>query len=271
MRFTYKRERPSTSQGERVLKAIILAAGYAKRLYPLTLNCPKSLLRVAGQPMIEYVLDNLISIPDLREVYIVSNDKFAAQFQEWSDGYRVKRADFKIKIINNGVAEGQDSFGAVANLHFVLRREHVDEDAIVVAADNLFSQSLEDFAAFSRQKNSPVVAVYNLDDMAQGSRYNSIRFDEASRITFFKEKPERPSSATIGVALYYYPKASLPLIERYIEEGNNSDQPGRLVEWMYSRTPFYTWQVPGVWYDIGSKESLEEANRIFIKAMHRET
>jgi glucose-1-phosphate thymidylyltransferase len=266
-----KRECPTTSQGERALKAIILAAGYAKRLYPLTLNCPKSLLQVAGKPMIEYVLDNLVPISELEEVYIVTNDKFAMQFEEWSNSYRVTRIDLKIKIINNGVAEGQDGFGAISNLHLVLQREQVNDDVIVVAADNLFSQSLEDFATSSRQKKSPIVAVYKIDDLAQGKRYNSIHFDDVGRVTFFKEKPKRPSSTIIGVALYYYPKASLPLIKSYIEEGNNSDQPGRLVEWMYSRTPFYTWQVPGIWYDIGSKESLDEANRIFIKAMHKET
>jgi glucose-1-phosphate thymidylyltransferase len=94
-------------------------------------------------------------------------------------------------------------------------------------------------------------------------KYNSITLDAQGRITYFEEKPARPSSSLTGIALYYYPRACLPLIERYVQEGNNADQPGRLVQWLYPRLDFYTWRVPGLWYDIGSKESLEEANRVF--------
>ena len=147
----------------------------------------------------------------------------------------------------------------------VLTTQKVDDDIIVVAGDNLFSDKLGAFGEVCRQHNAPVLALYDVGDLEQIKKYNAITVDAESRITFFEEKPKNPVSTLTGIALYYYPKSSLPLIRQYIAEGNNPDQPGRLVQWLYPRTPFYTWRVPGLWFDIGSKETLEEANDIFAK------
>jgi glucose-1-phosphate thymidylyltransferase len=136
----------------------------------------------------------------------------------------------------------------------------------VVAGDNLFSESVEGFGKFAREKKAPVLAVYDVGSLEQIKKYNSISIDPQGKITFFEEKPKVPTSTLTGIALYYYPKETLPLIKQYVKEGNNPDQPGRLVQWLYTRTPVYTWTVPGLWYDIGSKETLEEANRIFSKS-----
>ena len=119
------------------------------------------------------------------------------------------------------------------------------------------------FGKFVREKNAPVLAVYDVGNLEEIKKYNSITVDGEGRITFFEEKPKNPTSTITGIALYYYPKATLALIKQYMAEGNNPDQPGRLVQWLYPRTPFYTWRVPGIWYDIGSKETLEEANKIY--------
>jgi glucose-1-phosphate thymidylyltransferase len=110
-----------------------------------------------------------------------------------------------------------------------------------------------------------VLGVYDVGNLDDVKKYNSITIDEIGRIVFFEEKPKNPKSTLTGIALYYYPKATIPLIKQYIAEGNNPDQPGRLVQWLYPRTPVYTWRVPGLWYDVGSKESLEEANRVFAR------
>ena len=147
----------------------------------------------------------------------------------------------------------------------MLESEGTDDDIIVVAGDNLFSRSLEDFGEFCRQKSAPTLAVYDVGDLDQIKKYNSIEVDGDGRITYFEEKPERPRSTLTGIALYYYPRSALPLIRQYVAEGNNPDQPGRLVEWMYQRTAFYTWRVPGLWFDIGSKETLEKANQILAE------
>ncbi len=245
------------------MKVVILAAGYATRLYPLTLTQPKPLLPVAGQPMIDYVLDNLAPIGGLDRIYVVTNAKFAGHFQKWSDEYRDKKAKLDFTVVNDGSTDDTNKLGAIGDLHLVLTREKVDDDVIVVAGDNLFSEKLSDFGRYCREKNAPVLAVYDVGDLEQIKKYNSIIFDTGGRITFFEEKPKNPTSTLTGIALYFYPKATIPKIKQYIAEGNNPDQPGRLIQWLYTREPVYTWKVPGLWYDIGSKETLEEANKIF--------
>jgi glucose-1-phosphate thymidylyltransferase len=245
------------------MKIIILAAGYATRLYPLTLTQPKPLLPVAGKPMIDHVLDNLAPISGIDRVYIVTNAKFAGHFQRWADDYRANKARLDFTIVNDGSTDDSNKLGAIGDLHLVITREKVDDDIIVVAGDNLFSNSLEDFGRACRRKDAPVLAVYDVGDLEEVKKYNSITIDDAGKILFFEEKAKNPTSSLTGIALYYYPKSTLTLIRQYISEGNNPDQPGRLVQWLYPRTPVYTWRVPGLWYDVGSKESLEEANRVF--------
>jgi len=245
------------------MKVIILAAGYATRLYPLTLTVPKPLLPVAGKPMIDYVLDNLAPIPGIDRIYVVTNAKFAGHFQQWSVDYRANKAKLNFTIVNDLSTDDSNKLGAIGDIHFVLKTQNVTDDIIVVAGDNLFSEQLSDFGRLCREKNAPVLAVYDVVDLEQIKKYNSITLDESGRISFFEEKPKNPTSTLTGIALYYYPASTLPLIRQYIAEGNNPDQPGRLIQWLYSRVPVYTWRVPGLWYDIGAKETLEEANRIF--------
>lgn len=246
------------------MNVLILAAGYATRLYPLTLTQPKPLLTVAGKPMIDYVLDNLAPIAGLERVYVVTNAKFAPHFQNWADNYK-KNAVKDIVIIDDGSTDDTNKLGAIGDINLVLNREKLDGDLIVVAGDNLFSNSLEGFGEYCRKANAPVLAVYDVGSLEQIKKYCSITQDGQGKITFFEEKPKNPTSTITGIALYYYPRATLPLIRQYVAEGNNPDQPGRLIQWLYTRTPVYTWTVPGIWYDIGSKENLQEANQVFAK------
>ena len=247
------------------MKVIILAAGYATRLYPLTLTQPKPLLPVAGKPMIEHVLDNLAPIGGIDRVYVVTNAKFAGHFQQWADRYRATKSRLEFTVVNDGSTDDHNKLGAIGDIHYVLTTQNVNDDLIVVAGDNLFSERLDAFGRFCRERNAPVLALYDVGDLEQIKTYNSISLDGDGRIRFFEEKPKNPTSTLTGIALYFYPKSTVPLIRQYIAEGNNPDQPGRLVQWLYPRTAVYTWRVPGVWYDIGSKETLEEANRIFAK------
>jgi glucose-1-phosphate thymidylyltransferase len=249
------------------MKVIILAAGYATRLYPLTLTQPKPLLPVAGKPMIEYVLDNLAPIGGLDRIYVVTNAKFAGHFQRWSDHYRATKAKLEFTVVNDGSTDDSNKLGAIGDIHFVLTSQHLQDDIIVVAGDNLFSQELSGFGRCCREKQAPVLAVYDVGDLEQIKKFNAIDIEASGRITFFQEKPGQPTSTLTGIALYFYPKSALPLIHRYIAEGNNPDQPGRLIQWLYPRTPVYTWRVPGLWYDIGSKATLDEANRIFARSI----
>jgi glucose-1-phosphate thymidylyltransferase len=207
----------------------------------------------------------MAGIEGIDRVCIVTNAKFAGQFQEWADDYRKRKARLDFTIINDGSTDENNKLGAIGDLNLVLEREKIDDDIIVVAADNLFSEPLAEFGRFCREKKAPVLAVYDVGSLEDIKKYNSITFDSAGKITFFEEKPKQPTSTVTGIALYYYPKSAVPLIRKYVADGNNPDQPGHLVQWMYQRTPVYVWHVAGIWYDIGSKETLEEANRIFAR------
>ncbi len=247
------------------MKALILAAGYATRLYPLTLTQPKPLLPVAGRPMIEYVLDNLAPVDGIDHVYVVTNAKFAGHFERWARDYE-KGRKFQFTIVNDGSTDDSNKLGAIGDLNLVLQQHAIDDDLIVVAGDNLFSHPLRGFGETCRARNAPVLGIYDVGSLDLARKYSNITLDSEGRILSFVEKPAQPSSTLVGIALYYYPRHTLPLIRQYVAEGNNPDQPGRLVQWMFERTPFYTWQVPGIWYDIGSRETLEEANRIFAQS-----
>ena len=241
------------------MRALILAAGYATRLYPLTLETPKHLLEVGGRPMVDWVLDRLDPLDGLDEVYLVTNGKFAPAFEHWASG----RTGRSVIVIDDGTTSEDDRLGAVGDIGLVLDRKEVDDDLIVVAGDNLFTGDIEGFATAGRERERPVLAVHDVGDPELMSQYNTVETDEDGRITYFEEKPERAKSTLAGIALYWYPRQVLPLIHTYLAETNNPDQPGRLVEWLYERTPVYVWQLPGAWYDIGTPEQLESARADF--------
>ncbi len=249
------------------MKLIILGAGYATRLYPLTLNQPKPLLHVAGRPMMEHLLQHLSPIESIDHIYIVTNAKYADHFQSWANEYQTTHGSLNLTIVNDQSTDDSNKLGAIGDLSLVLNQEQIDDEIIVVAGDNLLSHSLGDFETFCHEKQAPVLAVYDIGNLEEVRKYNAIDVDADGRILFFEEKPATPKSTLVGIALYYYPRSALGLIRQYVAEGNNPDQPGRLVEWMYQRTPFYTWVVPGIWFDVGSKETLAEANRVFSEAL----
>ena len=145
------------------MKAIVLAAGYATRLYPLTLSTPKPLLPVAGKPMIEHVLERLAPLSGLDRIYVVTNAKFAGHFQRWNTGASASR--FPISVINDGTTDDANKLGAIGDIQFVLTQQSVDDDVIVVAGDNLFSDSLAGFGEFCRRQNAPVLALYDVGDL----------------------------------------------------------------------------------------------------------
>jgi glucose-1-phosphate thymidylyltransferase len=193
----------------------------------------------------------------------VTNAKFARHFQTWAEAYKTGDKVRPISIVNDASTDDSNKLGAIGDMHLVLDKAGIRDDIIVVAGDNLFSQSLEGFGEYCKQRNAPVTGVYDVGDLEEVKKYNSIETDQDGRITFFEEKPEKPKSTLAGIALYYYPRSALALVDHYIAGGNNVDQPGHLVQWLYPRIPFYVWQVPGTWYDVGSKETLEQANRLF--------
>lgn len=245
------------------MQVLVLAAGYATRLYPLTINQPKPLLEVAGRPMLEHVVEKIGTIAGIDEWLIVTNQKFSGHFERWSEEYKKKSPGFKCQVFNDGSTSDADKLGAIGDINFVLSKGAVKEGLIVIAGDNLFSDSLADFGRYCQEVKGPVLGVYDIGSLEEIKKYSSIEVDTQGKIESFEEKPTEPKSTLLGIALYYYPPEIVKMLQTYIEEGNNPDQPGRFVQWLYPRVPVHTWKVPGLWYDIGSKETLEEADRIF--------
>ena len=255
------------------MNALILAAGYATRLYPLTLNKAKPLLEVGGKPIIEWVVDNLSSVAGLRTIYIVTNHKFANDFQNWANAYSASAGlrrdkedqhwDLRIKVINDGSKSDEDKLGAIGDINLVLTRENLtNDDLLVIAGDNLFKQPLTDFV--NAAKGWPAtVAVYDVGNLEAMKKYGTVAVDSKGVVTNFEEKPQKPRSTLAAVALYYYSREVLPLFTTYLAAGNNPDQPGLFLQWLYTRKPVNTFEIKGRWLDIGSKETLEVADKTF--------
>ena len=245
------------------MNVLILAAGYATRLYPLTLTKAKPLLEVAGKPMIEWVMDNLGPVPDIETVYVVTNNKFAKDFEAWAQQYEARNPKRKLKIVNDQSTDDSDKLGAIGDINLVLSRENLaSDDLMVIAGDNLFSEPLTDFARAARGSEA-TLATYDVGDIEAIKKYSAITLDDQGVITSFEEKPKEPKSTLTGIALYYFSRDTIPLFKTYIDEGNNPDQPGRFIQWLYTRRRVQTHQIRGTWFDIGSKETLVEANELF--------
>lgn len=245
------------------MNALILAAGYATRLYPLTLNKAKPLLEVGGKPIIEWLFDNLASVPGLKTVYVVTNNKFSGDFQNWANAYQKRQPEMQIKIVNDGSSSDDDKLGATGDINLVLTRENLsNDDLLVIAGDNLFEQSLTDFVKAAKQSLA-TVAVHDVGNLEAMKKYGTVTIDDKGVITNFEEKPKEPKSTLAAVALYYYSREALPLFTTYLAAGNNPDQPGLFLQWLYTRKTVGTFEIKGRWLDIGSKETLENADKIF--------
>ena len=238
------------------MKAVVLAAGYATRLRPLTDTWAKELLPVGGRPILDAIVESIASVDEVDGIHVVTNARKAPAFHEWARGRDVH-------VHDDGTSSNDDRLGAIGDMQFVIDREGIDDDLLVIAGDNLFTGSIEGFVAEGRRREKPVLAVYDVGDLSLMPQFNTIETDSDGRITYFEEKPQRATSTRAGIALYWYPQRVLPLIHTYLSEQENHDQPGRLIEWLYSRTPVYAWELPGTWYDIGTPEQLEAARADF--------
>jgi glucose-1-phosphate thymidylyltransferase len=250
------------------MNAIILAAGYATRLYPLTLNRAKPLLEIAGRPMIDWVLETIRGIPDLETIFVVTNSKFATDFQRWAERQDRPLGE-RLTIVNDGSTCDDDKLGAIGDINFVITQESLPATPLLVlAGDNLFTEPLTGFVEFAR-KTVATVGVYDVGDREKIKKYGNVAIDADGAITYFEEKPEKPCSTLAAIGVYYYSPEVVSLITTYLAAGNNPDQPGRFVQWLYQRKPVKTFQIKGRWLDIGSKETLEQASEIFATVNRR--
>jgi len=233
------------------MKALILAAGYATRLRPLTDEIAKPLLTIGGRPMVDHILDR-IREADPIEVHVVTNSKFAGAFSEW--------APAEVTVHDDGTTSEDDRLGAIGDLRFVLERAGID-DWLVVAGDNLFDYRLGDYVRWWRSKGvASAVALYEHPDLELVKQYGVVELDEHERVVSFVEKPPDPASNLAATACYLFHREHLKLVATYLDEGNVPDQPGRFVEWLHRRAPVYGYRFSGEWLDIGDRAQLLEAD-----------
>lgn len=250
---------------------IILAAGYATRLYPLTLNTPKPLLPVGGRPMVEHIVENMERVSAVSDIIIVTNDKFYEPFLEWAASFRsAKHTTKKITVLNDGTKTNEDRLGAIGDIDFTIKKLNIKDDLMVIAGDNLFEFSLADFYAFFKKKQSTVLAVYDLGDPAKLSKkFGTVQTDKNSRVISFEEKPEHPKSSLAATACYIFTKEDVAELRRCIEENKKPDNSGDFIGWLAMKKPVYAYRFLGKWFDIGSKEQYEEVNRLYNSGQSR--
>ena len=240
---------------------MVLAAGYATRLYPLTENTPKPLLKVGSKSIIEHILSKLETVKGADQVYVVTNDKFYPVFVDWSK--RVK-SPFKLKILNDGTKNNEDRLGAVGDIHFVVKQEKIKDDLLVIAGDNLFGFSLFDFIGFFKSKNSSVAAFHDLKDKDKVKGKYGAGILEGSKVADFEEKPLMPKSSLASTACYFFKKSDLSHIHNLLKAGK-ADALGNLIKYLAEKSEVHAFVFDEHWFDVGTFESLEEAKKVYKK------
>jgi glucose-1-phosphate thymidylyltransferase len=238
------------------MNALVLAAGYATRLRPLTDALPKQLLPVGGRPMLDWIADKLAEIPGLSDIHLVTNSRYAQDFAAWAG------ARGEVTVHDDGTTSNDDRLGAIGDLRFVLGRTTLaDDDLFVIAGDNLLDASLADYVAWWRTKGTASgVGVYDVGDPALARHYGVVELADDGRVVAFVEKPAEPSSTLAATATYILHREHVPLVDRYLAEGSSPDQPGNLFVWLHSREPVYGYRFEGEWFDIGDRDQLLEAD-----------
>lgn len=235
------------------MKALILAAGYGTRLYPLTIGMPKALLEIGKMRLIDFLIEK-VTEAKIKDITVVTNDRFYYDFLEWSRQY-----PFGIHILNDQTKNPEERLGAVGDVEFVLKNESIDDDVLVLGGDNLFSWELKDFCQYALRIKKPVVGLYDVGSLEKAKRFGIVAMNKKGKITSFQEKPVHPKSTLAGTCIYYFPKAFLSLMDTYSHINPDKDTIGQYIAWLSSQTDVSGYVFYGTWMDIGHKDALEEA------------
>ncbi len=241
------------------MKCLLLAAGYATRLYPLTENYPKPLLKVGDRTIADRLLDDLSAHTDIREVTVVTNHRFADIFKDWAG----KRMDLHVDVVDDGTSANETRLGAVRDIDLAVQTMDIEDDLLVMAGDNVLDFSLASFIRFARAKNTPCVMCYEENDLSRQKRTAIITIQESGLITSYEEKPAEPEGNLAVPPFYWYRAQDLQRIPEAMRGGGGADAPGSFAAWLSKKTPMYAFRMPGKRYDVGTLDSYEEVCRIF--------
>jgi len=246
------------------MKVLVLAAGYATRLYPLTKAYPKPLLNLGDRPIIDYIIDKLEAIPEVNEIIVVTNSKFFSIFKEWAKKIKTTK---KLSLVDDLTKSISDRRGAIGDMDFAIKNKHIKDDLLVIGGDNLFDADLKSFLAFAKAKgNSPVIGAYDIGKKAQANKYGVLKLDKNKKVIDFKEKPSLPKSTLVAMCLYYFPKEKLALVKEYMDDGAfKHDATGLYIDWLRKKVGVFGFVFKGRWYDIGDHKFYNKARKEFIK------
>ncbi len=241
------------------MNAIILAAGYATRLYPLTKDFPKPLLNVGKKTILDLLMDQLDGIDDLREVTLVSNNRFAPLFEQW---IAARHGGRKISLLNDGSMTQEDRLGALGDLRLAMADQVVGDDVLVMAADNILRFPLADLLAAFRSRRAPHICVHRIEDVQRLRRTGVATLGTDNRVVSFSEKPAEPESNWAVPPIYVFPREILPSIVSHLSAAGSTDAPGYLIEWLCRETPVYAHEIKGAILDVGTPASLDDARAL---------
>ena len=246
------------------MDCIVLCAGYATRLRPLTLNTPKPLLEVEGKPILEHILDRVVQT-DVNRVFIVSNARFADPFTQWAAD--VSLPGLELNVVDDGTSTNEDRLGSLGDVRFVSQQRDLDDDFLIINGDNLFSFSLVPLlTAFKTWGN--MLALYDVGAPEVARLYGIPTLTDDMRVVGFIEKPEHPTSTLASIGIYAYRAECHKLLADYLAQGRSPDKTGEFVEWLHTQTAVFGHAYGGgddVWFDIGTIEQLEEARECWQK------
>ena len=239
------------------MKTIVIAAGYATRLYPLTENFPKPLLEIGRSTILDRMLDDIDGIPEIDEHIVVSNHKFAGIFHKWADQRSALRKP--VRILDDGTSTNETRLGAVRDLILALETYNIDEDILVVAADNILDFSFRGFVEQFKRRGTSMIMCHHEPEIYKLQRTGVIEVDDDMRVLQMQEKPQEPVSHWAVPPFYIYRREDLPLIRSAIENGCGHDAPGNLARYMVGKTVIHAWPMPAGRFDIGSLDTYEQA------------
>ena len=244
------------------MKALILAAGYAVRLYPLTKEYPKPLLKINRRPLIDYIIEKLKPLKQVDEIFIVTNSKFIGKFKQWLKSVDKKK---KITLIDDLTKTNRTRRGAIGDIDFAIRKQKIADDLLVIGGDNLFSQGLKGFVDFA-QANQPAAAIglFRLKNKKDACRYGVVKLGREGLIKRFAEKPDHPESNLVAMCLYFIPRSSLGLVSEYMRH-QHTDATGGYIAWLKGKIDIYGFIFKGSWFDIGDHKYLNAAIEEFAK------
>ena len=238
------------------MKCLILAAGYATRLYPLTENFPKPLLEVGGKTILDWLVDDIDTADMVDEYVVISNHKYASHFESWA-----KTKKMKITVVDDGTSSNETRLGAVKDIQFAMDALGLDDDMLVIAGDNVLSFSLTKFIRYARQKQTSCIMRYYEDSEKKLTKCGVVRIDENDRILGMEEKPASPKSHWCCPPFYYYTREDASLVAKGIEAGCGTDAPGSYIAWLCTQTPVHAMEMPGKRFDVGNLESYEKIKK----------